>query len=120
LYRTLGLQLLDPVPDRVEARLQPSGGGGEICPLAATLELPAELLFLPRAHALVQVSAGPVASTAVDGDASRSEGSSHREPVPSSVDDSADHGVRMPLVVPSMRKNAAERPDSGRNSAESL
>lgn len=31
LYRTLGLQLLlDPVSDRVEARLQLSGGGGRI------------------------------------------------------------------------------------------
>jgi hypothetical protein len=31
LYRTLGLQLLlDPVGNRVEARLQPSGGGGGI------------------------------------------------------------------------------------------
>ncbi len=75
----------------------PVSGNTGIAPLTCSF-------YLPRAHALVQVFAGPCAAAAIDGVASRSEGSSHRAPVPSSVDHSADHKLRMPLVVPPMRK----------------
>lgn len=60
--------------------------------------------FEGRRQRDVQVFARPRWVAAIDGDANRSEASSHRAPVPSSVDDSADHGLRVPLVVPPMRK----------------
>jgi hypothetical protein len=49
---------------------------------------------LPRPHALVQVFAGPRAGAAIDGVAVRVARPTHREPVPSSVDDGADHELQ--------------------------